>query len=388
VEVEICAAGESAEEALELLAEDFAAFPRGLGVGELIHFDLLSPRLDSRFPGPPVLKTGACRAYGWASQRSCVYSDGTVLTSSRTVGQEHFTISGDHAAGIRETAWEAILSALGEALDRKHFHRIHALGLEWKGKAGLVILPSGGGKSTLGALLARTPYAPRLLSEETPLIRSGRVYPFPLRLGLSVATAVRHLGEAGRPFPRRLYPTKLLYPLPSTRIAPPSRAAFVLIGGARRHAQARAIPIGPFRAFWGIFWSMAIGVGVAQMREHLVRIDNLSRLATIFFSRVRETLRLARDVPAYRLEVSADPKETLRVVLEVLREPVIIPTWGSDHGSSRRIEPDADLHSPVLRPGLGEPEGTLPADLGGFSLGGAQPDHHVRGSEPDFPVRP
>src|SRR5262249_10881386 len=155
----------------------------------------------------------------WGRKRHCLYRDGTRLESGRRPGREWFRITGDRAEGIRETAWEAILSALGEALDRRGVHRVHALGVECGGYAGLVVLPSGGGKSTLACLLSLTQGPVRILSEETPLLRNGWVYPFPLRLGLTPETALRFHPDTGRPFPRRRFPAKLIFPIQSARVA-------------------------------------------------------------------------------------------------------------------------------------------------------------------------
>ncbi len=63
-------------------------------------------------------------------------------------------------------------------------HRVHALALAVDRRAMLVLLPMGGGKSTLGAELLRHPDV-QLLSDDSPLVdRAGRVHAFPLRLGL------------------------------------------------------------------------------------------------------------------------------------------------------------------------------------------------------------
>ena len=83
-----------------------------------------------------------------------------------------------------EAAYLFLLSRIGEALDERRLHRIHALALEYNGRAVLVILPMGGGKSTLGAAMLRFPEF-GFLSDDSPFVsRRGRVHAFPLRLGL------------------------------------------------------------------------------------------------------------------------------------------------------------------------------------------------------------
>ena len=52
-----------------------------------------------------------------------------------------------------EIAYLTILSRVSEALEKKRLHRIHGLGIESAGKGTIVLLPSGGGKSTMALSL-------------------------------------------------------------------------------------------------------------------------------------------------------------------------------------------------------------------------------------------
>lgn len=85
-----------------------------------------------------------------------------------------------------EIAYLTILSRMSEALEKKRLHRIHGLGIEAGGKGAIVLLPSGGGKSTLALMLLRKNNQFRLISEDSPLLRAdGYLLPFPLRIGVN-----------------------------------------------------------------------------------------------------------------------------------------------------------------------------------------------------------
>ena len=59
-------------------------------------------------------------------------------------------------------------------LDRRGLHRIHALGVVVKNRAVLVMLPMGGGKSTLGLHLLKHPEV-QILSDDFCTTRLGRI---------------------------------------------------------------------------------------------------------------------------------------------------------------------------------------------------------------------
>jgi hypothetical protein len=84
-----------------------------------------------------------------------------------------------------EIGYLTILSRLSEALEKKRLHRIHGLGVESGGKGTIILLPSGGGKSTMALSILRERNQFRLISEDSPLIRQdGYLLPFPLRIGV------------------------------------------------------------------------------------------------------------------------------------------------------------------------------------------------------------
>jgi hypothetical protein len=358
---------------------DFDLFEPGSAKDETLEFSLKSPRTKAPPQGLALIRTPACRAFGIGRERNCEYVDGTLLFSSRERGKERFEIHGDTAEGIHETAWETILSALGEALDRKGAHRVHALGIELGGRAGLLIMPSGGGKSTLASLCAKQAGPIRILSDESPLVYDDKILPFPLRFALEPAAA-EGMGREGRIFQRRRFPAKMLFALDAHRVGRASEPAFLLLGSRRRAAEARIRGASRFLAWAELTRSLVVGIGIAQMREHLLRLENLPVLARVFLSRLRAATRLAWTIPVFRLETSTDPERTWAALDAFVKAAIM-----------KEIElpnSDADFHPASERFDGGEPQVEVPEDLGGLPLGGREPAPDVRGSERRIPEHP
>src|SRR5204862_3607034 len=98
------------------------------------------------------------------------------------------TIYGTNRELVHEIAYLFFLSTVGQYLDQRRLHRVHALGVSYRGRGILLLLPSGGGKSTMALKLLSHPGV-LLLGEETLLIdRQVRILTFPLRLCVGIGS--------------------------------------------------------------------------------------------------------------------------------------------------------------------------------------------------------
>jgi hypothetical protein len=146
----------AASEAVEGLQQDFAFF-RSLDPDEGLTLELLVE--DPPREGLPLTDASVY------TPRNVVYRNGSnryIDYHGRALGIQ------DEASGnlklysrdtnlLYEAAYLYLLSRIGEHLDRQGLHRIHALGVAVQGRAVLVLLPMGGGKSTLGLHLLNHP---------------------------------------------------------------------------------------------------------------------------------------------------------------------------------------------------------------------------------------
>lgn len=266
------------QELAERLAFDFAAFPAGKGGFHL------TGRLG-RGHGPRPRWRGT---YGsWVDEGTVRHIRYDGVWVHYDYAAEAGVVEGEDLDRVHERLYLTALSRVGEALDRRGLHRVHALGV---GDA-LILLPPGGGKSTL-ALRLDLP----LLSEDTPLLdRQGRLHPFPFRLGL------REPHPEGRRVGRK-------WLLQADRWASePVRCRQVLVGCRGKEPR-----LGPALAFPYLVRDCVVGYGVPQVAELFLR-DYPAKLR-IAASRLAAVTHLCLRARGRRLWLGPDADANARYV--------------------------------------------------------------------------
>jgi hypothetical protein len=95
------------------------------------------------------------------------------------------TIRGTDEDIVHDALYYYLLGRTGAHLEARGLPRLHGLGLAGRQGGVAVLLPSGGGKSTL-ALRALSHDGVKLLSDDSPLLdRHGRLHAFPLRIAVN-----------------------------------------------------------------------------------------------------------------------------------------------------------------------------------------------------------
>jgi hypothetical protein len=213
----------------------------------------------------------------------------------------------------------------GEELDQLGYHRIHGLGLEHQGRGFVLDLPSGGGKSAM-ALTLLTSTKIKILSDETPLISDGGqlINPFPVRIALrpQVATALGVQTQNYRHVKRRLYPEKVVIPIPPDRVADSCPLSVYIIGcvDQRDSSGPHFTKAETHVAAASLLKSMVIGHGVAQMAEHMLRPLQTLTLAQILKSRMLTAMNVIRSCDFYKFHIGSHAGQNTEALLNFLKE--------------------------------------------------------------------
>ena len=263
-------------------------------------------------------------AFGRGAQRWVDYQG--VALSHWNFKSETGTLWSTDLDLLHEKLYLLVHSRVGELLDRRGIHRIHAAGLAVDGCAQLCLLPSGGGKTTL-ALAALALPGVLLLSDDTPLVtRKGAVLPFPVRIGTKqqpVAIEERHV----RRFVRQEHGEKWLIDISAFQdhIAMlPVRPGNIILGNRLLRGEAAIVRVSRRHAMGELFRSVVVGVGLPQLVEYFLRgdiVDVFSKMRLVISRLLACTMLLARS-RVFRFDLSRDQTgnaEVLRRFLEGLQ---------------------------------------------------------------------
>lgn len=275
------------DDILEAAARDFSFFRVASLDGApsiSISCHLSKPPYDDLPQGAQVMVQPGFVAYKSGSERVVDYCG---AAASRF---DFDTESGDLWSADFDLLWEKLYllihSRVGELLDKRGLHRVHALGLSASGKAAICLLPSGGGKTTLG-LSSLGIRGVKLISDDTPLVsRDGRVLPFPLRIGIGKkpeGVDERFL----RRFKRREHGDKWLIDVEAFdgRIETSEVWPGAIVIGRRMLGRQSAIArLSKRDAAPELFRSAVAGLGLPQLVEYFLRaeladVPNKARIA-------------------------------------------------------------------------------------------------------------
>lgn len=198
---------------------------------------------------------------------------------------------------LYEISYLLLHSQVGEMLDLKGFHRIHACSFSYNKEIFVCILPQGGGKSTLLINLLKNDNI-KLLSDDTPIIdRKGNIYPFPIRIGVCNNCDISYIpNNFITIFNRRKFGQKKLisYDFFKDRIEK-TNLSINIIAGKRLYSDTPKITsINKFYIFKELFKSCIIGYGLPQVIEYFLigGLKDFFKKSFIVISRFYSCIRL------------------------------------------------------------------------------------------------
>jgi hypothetical protein len=321
-------------ESLQRVAEDFRYFGRPL---EPDHEVALTISMRKRPPDYDRLPPLAASIY---TPRNICFTDGDITyidyfgraLARYDRSRNRVEVSSDNLSLLQEIAYLTILSRVGDALDRRGLHRLHALGVGRNGRAALFLMPSGCGKSTLGLGLMQAGVGLELVSDDSPLIgRRGCILPFPLRLGV-----------LGAPPPG--IPDRFIQHMERMEFAPKYLVSIRAFEGALAEGElqpevvflaerilgtgCRIRRAGFLAGYGACIRHMIVGVGIYQGLEFMLRtsvLDLLKSAPTVISRAISAASLLAR-ARVYRLQLGRDTRRNLDTILEFLDSELTGPT--------------------------------------------------------------
>jgi hypothetical protein len=209
-----------------------------------------------------------------------------------------------------EAAYLYLLSRIGRACETRGLVRLHALAVAVEERAVLVVLPMGGGKSTLGRALLADPSV-RILSDDSPLIDPrGNALAFPLHLGLLGEPAPEIPPERVRRVERMEFGPKYLIDPEwfGDRIAPRAAPGLLVIGRRTLAREPHCRPAGYGETMRALVPAMILGLGLFQGLEYLLRAHTFELLgqAGALTRRSRNAHALARAAQRWIVSLGRD----------------------------------------------------------------------------------
>lgn len=305
------------------IREDFAYFLRGAAAED----SSAAVKIELLDADPPYSELPDVTATVF-TPRNVSYRNGNLTYvdySGRALGI-HDRRNGDFRVFSRdpdllfEAAYLFMLSQSGEFFDARGLHRVHALGVSVRNRAALVLLPMGGGKSTLGASLLLLDGI-QLLSDDSPLIDgSGDVWAFPLRLGLLPGAEGTIPPDKMRTIRRMEFGPKLLvnYSYFAERVTGHAEPCLLFLGSRSLRDTCTIRPASKISAVGAMMSNCVVGLGLFQGMEFVFQRGWLEvfRKTIAAASRLRASLRLIARSEVYHLTLGRDSERNAIAVSE------------------------------------------------------------------------
>jgi hypothetical protein len=236
-------------------------------------------------------------------------------------------VTGDDPRVARRAGFDFALARISAHLDRRGMPRLHGLGLTGAAGGVVVMLPSGGGKTTL-ALRALREDGVRLLSEGSPVIdRSGLLHPLPFPLWVrdsAPEAALLPLEHVRRVDGELSDPRILELSAFADRVETESRPLVHIVLGRRSLGERSWLaPLSRRAAVPTLVRDSVVGFGFFQGAEFLLRhgLRDLRHQAAPMATRARACSAGLRHAQVWQLTLGRDRDGNWQALEPLLRAP-------------------------------------------------------------------
>lgn len=310
----------SSHELLDSVARDFHYFAAAAPVRRVsVEANLAPPpwqRIPVQFankitPNAAIYDDGNVRYNDYQGEALAIYD------FSREEGE----VWSENPDLLYEITYLLCLSRIGELHDLERIHRVHALGIVVADKGALILLPEAGGKSTLCMEMMRRPEV-QLLSDDTPLVRHGKLLPFPSRIGIRGGKSSGIDPQFVRTMRRRNREPKTLLDVRyfQDRIAPETTPNVLIVGARRNGNDSWIEPISAAKALPSLMANLVFGLGLPQVVEFFLRsgASELVQKFSIVSYRLAAAARLLWQAKCYRLALGRDTSMAADAIMSAI----------------------------------------------------------------------
>jgi hypothetical protein len=236
-----------------------------------------------------------------------------------------YRIYGSDRNFLVEAFYLLVLSLLGQFCDQKGLLRIHALAMSYSDIAVLMLMPQGGGKSTMARTMIEEPEF-QYISDDDPIVdQQGRILPFPRPLGILDRKSIEEIPEEFIYAVNRMeFGWKYYIDCDYWKNKTETRflkKSIVLIGFRVLNGTASIQRLSKWKTFRVLIRDAVIGVGLYQGLEFLFNHsswDALSKIPVIL-RRFLRAWSLVRSTSTFQFTLSSSSDQNMKVLKEFLR---------------------------------------------------------------------
>lgn len=215
---------------------------------------------------------------------------------------------------LYEIFYLAFESLVGESLEKKGYTRIHCLALEKDGKASILMLPPGGGKTTLALKFLKHPTI-KVLTEDILLYKKGKFY------GLNFRWGVREKSQSKSPcrlMERREEHNKYLMDTESLSLAREAGYGNLFVGTRIIADTCTIKPVSKLFMFYRMFKPMVLGLELQQSLAYFLLggLEDFIFKAKLVLKRLADILKISFHSQGYEIFLGNNVEKNYEVLIK------------------------------------------------------------------------